>query len=166
MQIVLIAAVSENNVIAKNGEMPWRLSSDLKYFKNQTWGLPVFMGRMTLESFGKGKPLPGRLNIVWTHNPDYKPEGVVVVSSFSDAQFVANEKDYNVIMVIGGGQVYAQTIDKANKLLITKVHKKIANGDTFFPEIDPDKWKLTSNQDFPSDEKNSDPYSFQVWERK
>lgn len=166
MKIILIAAVSENNVIAKNGEMPWKLSSDLKYFKNQTWGLPVLMGRKTLESFGNGQPLPGRLNIVLTHNPDYKPDGIVVVSSLKDAQFVAQAKDYNVLMVIGGGQIYEQTIDKADKLMVTKVHKTIADGDTFFPEIDAKKWKLVSNEDFPADEKNSDAYSFQVWEKK
>ncbi len=166
MQIVLIAAVSENNVIAKDGEMPWHLSSDLKYFKNQTWGLPVFMGRKTFVSFGGGKPLPGRINIVLTHNGDYKVDGMVNVPSFADAQFVAKEKDYNVLMVIGGGEIYAQTIDKADRLLITRVHKVVENGDTFFPEIDPKKWKLTSNQDFPADDKNSDAYSFQVWERK
>ncbi|MFT4203852.1 MAG: dihydrofolate reductase [Chitinophagaceae bacterium] len=166
MQIILIAAVSENNVIAKDGEMPWHLSSDLKYFKNQTWGLPVFMGRKTMDAFGKGKALPGRLNIVLTHNPDYNADGVVTVASFKDAQFVAKEKDYNVLMVIGGGQIYAQTIDKAYKLLITRVHKTIEDGDTLFPEIDPKKWKLTSSQDFPADEKNTDAYSFQVWERK
>lgn len=166
MDIVLIAAVSENNVIAKDGVMPWQLSSDLKYFKNQTWGLPVLMGRRTLESFGGGKPLPGRLNIVLTHNPDYQPDSIVTVSSFADAQFIAKEKDYNVLMVIGGGQIYAQTIERANKLLITRVHKTIENGDTFFPEIDSKKWKLTSNEDFPADGKNSDAYSFQVWERK
>jgi len=165
MQIVLIAAVSENNVIAKDGEMPWRLPADLKYFKNQTWALPVYMGRKTFDSFG-GKPLPGRLNLVLTHNADYKADGMVTVASFADAQFVAKEKDYNVLMVIGGGQIYAQTIDKADKLLVTRVHKTIENGDTFFPEIDIKKWKLTSSQDFPADEKNSDPYSFQVWERK
>lgn len=166
MQVVLIAAVSENNVIAKDGEMPWKLSSDLKYFKNQTWGLPVLMGRKTLDAFGGGKPLPGRLNIILTHNKDLNPDGVVIVTSLKDAEFIAQQNDYNVLMVIGGGQIYSQTIDKADKLLVTRVHKTIENGDTFFPTIDEKKWKLTSNQDFPADAKNSDPYSFQVWERK
>lgn len=166
MQLVIIVAASENNVIGKDGGMPWKLSSDLKYFKNMTWGLPVLMGRNTFQSFGNGKPLPGRLNFVLTHNKDYRPEGVVVVNSIDDAVFVAREKDYKIIMIIGGGEIYRQLLPKVDKVLLTRVHKTVTDGDTFFPPLDAVQWQLVSNQDFPADDKNSDSYSFQVWEKK
>lgn len=165
MELIIIVAASENNAIGKDGGMPWKLSSDLKYFKNMTWGLPVLMGSRTFQSFGHGKPLPGRLNIVLTRKKDFQPDGVAVVNSIDDAIFIAKEKDYKQLMVIGGGEIYKLLLPKADKILLTRVHKTVAGADTFFPELDAKKWKMTAAQDFPADEKNSDPYSFQVWEK-
>jgi dihydrofolate reductase len=162
--ISLIAAAAKNNAIGKDGDMPWRLSNDLKYFKNITWGLPVVMGRKTFESFGKGKPLPGRKNIILTRQPDFQPEGVVTVKSAEDAIFLVNEMDIKEMMVIGGGEIYRLFFEKAKRIYLTRVDAE-PEADTFFPDVDPAVWKLVSQKDHEADAKNDHNYSFQVWER-
>jgi dihydrofolate reductase len=162
--ISLIAAAAKNNAIGKDGDMPWRLSNDLKYFKNITWGLPVVMGRKTFESFGKGKPLPGRKNIILTRQKDLNPEGVVTVQSVEDAIFLVNEMDVKEMMVIGGGEIYRLFLEKANRIYLTRVDAE-PEADTFFPEMDMKEWKLVSQKDHEADAKNDHNYSFQVWER-
>lgn len=164
MIISLIAAAAKNNAIGKDGDMPWRLSNDLKYFKNITWGLPVVMGRKTFESFGKGKPLPGRKNIILTRQPDFQPEGVVTVKSAEDAIFLVNEMDIKEMMVIGGGEIYRLFFEKAKRIYLTRVDAE-PEADTFFPDVDPAVWKLVSQKDHEADAKNDHNYSFQVWER-
>src|SRR5215203_4966701 len=104
MNISLVVAASTNNVIGKNGKMPWHLPNDLKHFKNITWAMPVIMGRKTFESMGK--PLPGRKNIIITRQNDYKPEGVIITASFNDAVAAAKETDAKDVFVIGGGEIY------------------------------------------------------------
>jgi dihydrofolate reductase len=163
MKISLIVAASTNNAIGKGGKMPWHLPNDLKHFKNTTWAMPVIMGRKTFESMGK--PLAGRKNIVITRQEGYKPEGAVAVQSLSDALFLANEMDVKEIFVIGGGEIYKMAWEKANRIYLTRVKMEAADADTFFPEIDPQEWKLVSQKDFEGDEKNSYPHSFQTWER-
>jgi len=164
MIISLIVAAAKNNAIGKDGDMPWHLSNDLKYFKNVTWGMPVVMGRKTFESFGHGKPLKGRKNIILTRQKDLKPDGVVVVNTINDAMFVAKEMDVNELMVIGGGEVYRLFFEKANRIYLTRVDAE-PEADTFFPALDPQIWKLVSQKDHEADEKNDHNYSFQVWER-
>lgn len=165
MIISLVVAASENNAIGKNNTLLWHLPNDLKFFKNITWAMPVAMGRKSFESIGS-KPLNGRLNIVITRQKDFEAPGAVVVSSLKDAVFIAGEHDYNELMVLGGGEIYKDAITSADKIYITRVHAVFEDADTFFPEIDTRKWVLTSNQDFPVDEKHAYPYSFQVWERR
>lgn len=165
MIISLVVAASENNAIGKNNKLLWHLPNDLKFFKNVTWAMPVAMGRKSFESIGS-KPLNGRLNIVITRQKDFEAPGAVVVSSLKDAVFIAGEHDYNELMVLGGGEIYKEAITNADKIYITRVHAVFEDADTFFPEIDTRKWVLTSNQDFPVDEKHAYPYSFQVWEKK
>jgi dihydrofolate reductase len=162
--ISLIVAAAKNNAIGKDGDMPWHLSNDLKYFKNMTWGMPIVMGRKTFETFGKGNPLPGRKNIVLTRQADLKAEGVVVVKKAEDALLLAKEMDVNELMVIGGGEIYKLFFEKANRIYITRVDAE-PDADTFFPEIDPKEWKLVSKKDHEADAKNDHNYSFQVWER-
>lgn len=140
--IVLVAAIADNGVIGRNNTLPWRLSSDLRRFKALTLDKPVVMGRKTYLSIGK--PLPGRTNIVVTRDPNFAAEGVIVAHSVAAALAAAQEdarrRGANEIMVIGGTDVFAQTMDLADRLEITHVHAK-PEGDTFMPPIDERLWR-------------------------
>ena len=162
MIISLIVAAAKNNVIGKNGEMPWYLPEDLKYFKNTTWGMPIIMGRKTFESFKKH--LPGRKNIVITRQSDWKADGAVTVKSLDDALFLANETDAKEAFVIGGGEIYRLAFERTKRIYLTRVDAE-PEGDTFFPALDETIWRLVSKKDHPADEKNKYGISFQVWER-
>ncbi len=162
MIITLVVAAARNNAIGKDNKLLWHLPNDMRYFKNVTWGFPVVMGRKTFEALGK--PLTGRKNIVLTRQPDWKADGVVAVKSFDDALLLANEMDVKELMVIGGGEIYSALIDKARRIHLTRVNADL-EGDTFFPEIDPKKWKLVSQKNYEADAKHAYNYSFQVWER-
>jgi len=165
MIISLVVAASENNAIGKDNKLLWRLPNDLKFLKNITWAMPVAMGRKSFESIDS-QPLNGRVNIVITRQKDFKAPGAVVVGSLNDAIIVAREHDYNELMVLGGGEIYKEAMPKADRIYITRVHAVFEDADTFFPEIDTNKWELTSNEDFQVDEKHAYPYSFQVWNKK
>ncbi len=162
MIITLVVAAARNNAIGKDNKLLWHLPNDMRYFKNVTWGFPVVMGRKTFEALGK--PLTGRKNIVLTRQPDWKADGVVAVKSFDDALLLANEMGVKELMVIGGGEIYNALIDKARRIHLTRVNADL-EGDTFFPEIDPKKWKLVSQKNYEADAKHAYNYSFQVWER-
>lgn len=166
MIISLIAAASTNNVIGKDNKLLWHLPNDMKFFRNTTWGLPVVMGRKTYDALA-GEPLPGRFNFVITRNGGWDPHNdkVKVVSSLESAIEGARETDCKETFVIGGGEIYEQSMSIANKIYLTRVHT-VVEGDAFFPVIDESVWLLTSNLDFPVDEKHAYAYSFQVWERK
>lgn len=166
MNISLVVAAAENNAIGKNNDMLWHLPNDLKYFKNITWGMPVLMGRKTFESFGNGKPLPGRANIILTRKKEYQPQGTVVVRNLEDAFFFVTENDFKELMVIGGGEVYNLLLPKANKIYLTRVHQSFIDADTYFPAIDEKKWKVTSIRNCNADAKHAYDYSFEVWELK
>ncbi|MBK8611577.1 MAG: dihydrofolate reductase [Chitinophagaceae bacterium] len=163
MTITLIVAAAENNAIGKNNELPWHLPNDLKFFKNTTWGMPVIMGRKTFEAVNK--PLPGRFNIVITRQADWTADKVTVVKDLNEALEKAAETNCNEAFVIGGGEIYKQAFDMADKIYLTRVHTEI-DGDTFFPEVDENKWQLISKQEFEADEKHAFAYSFQTWTRK
>ena len=166
MIISLIVAASENNVIGKNNQLLWRLPNDTKFFKNTTWGMPVIMGRKTFESL-KNEPLPGRFNIVITRQKDWKPDNdkAQVASTLQNAIELSEQTDCKEVFVIGGGQIYAESISIADKIYMTRVHT-VVDGDAYFPIINEKEWKLESNTDFPADEKNQYAYSFQLWRRK
>lgn len=143
--ISLIAAVSSNNVIGHANNLPWHIPEDLEYFKRLTKGKIVLMGRRTWESIPeKFRPLPKRKNIVITRQLNYPtPAGVEVWANIDEALAAhANEK----IMVIGGGEIYGQTIDRADTLYITRIRRDFA-GDTFFPKIDPAIWQEAERED-------------------
>ena len=161
----IVVAASTNNAIGKNNQLLWHLPDDLKFFKNVTWGMPVLMGRKTYESLGN-KPLNGRVNMILTTQKNFKREGVVTVNKIKDAIFFAGEHDYKELMILGGANVYSQTIGDANKIYITRVHHVFEDADAFFPVIDENKWKLVSNQDFSKDDKHAYDYSFQLWMRR
>ena len=166
MLISLLVAVSENNVIGKNNQLLWNLPNDMKFFKNTTWAMPVIMGRKTFESF-KGDALPGRFNIVITRQQNWQQENklIKIVNNLEQAIEFALQTDCKEAFVIGGGQVYAESIRVAARIYLTRVHANF-EGDTFFPEIDLKEWRLVSNIDFAKDEKHAYDYSFQIWERQ
>jgi dihydrofolate reductase len=161
MIISLVVAASENNVIGKDNKLLWHLPNDMRFFKNTTWAMPVIMGRKTFDSLGK--PLTGRTNIVITRQKNWKADGVKVVKSLDQGIIVAAETDAREAFVIGGGEIFNQSIQRAQKIFLTRVHTVI-EGDTFFPEVNEKHWKLMSNLDFEADEKHAFAYSFQIWE--
>ncbi len=162
MIITLVVAAAKNNAIGKNNKLLWHLPNDMRYFKNVTWGMPVVMGRKTFEALGK--PLAGRKNIVMTKQAGWKQEGVVVIKSFEDALLLAKEMDVKELMVIGGGEIYSAVIDKARRIHMTRVNAEF-EADTFFPEIDPNTWKLVSAKKYEADERHQYSYAFEVWEK-
>lgn len=159
--ISLVVAVSENNAIGKNNQLLWHLPNDLKFFKNTTWGGVVIMGRKTFESVNK--PLPGRTNIVITKQVNWTSENVIVVNSIEVAIQKAKDLNFKDIFIIGGGEIYKESMSIADKIYLTKVHTTI-EGDTYFPELQLSQWKMISNNDFYADEKHAFDYSFQEWE--
>ena len=147
--------MAENRVIGINNTLPWRLPADLKHFRQLTTGHAVIMGRRNYESIGK--PLPERTNIVVTQNPHYQAPGCVVVHSIDDAlQRAANDPE---IFIIGGAKIYAQTLDRADRLYLTLVHATVP-GDTYFPEFNRAEWIEHGKERHEADEKNSYAYSF------
>lgn len=160
----LVVAASTNNAIGKNNQLLWHLPNDLKFFKNVTWAMPVAMGRKTFESFNSS-PLKGRLNIIITRQNNLQLQGAAVVNSLQEATRLAEQNDYNELMIIGGGTVYKEAISSADKIYITRVHHIFNDADTFFPEISTDKWKLVSNADYSKDDKHAFDYNFQLWVR-
>jgi dihydrofolate reductase len=158
--ISIIVAVSTNNVIGRQGELPWRLSDDLKHFKAVTMGKPIIMGRKTWESIGR--PLPGRQNIVITRQLGFQAEGCDVVTSIEEGIVVAG--DVEEVMVIGGSQVYDLALPVTERLYLTRVHAEI-EGDAFFPEIDLTEWRLISDEPHDADERNEYPHSFRTYRR-
>jgi dihydrofolate reductase len=165
MIISLVAAVSENNVIGKDNQLLWNLPNDTKFFKNTTWAMPVIMGRKTFESLNN-KPLTGRFNIIITRNPlNIKTDGHVrIAASLDEAIAIAKETDAKEAFIVGGGQIYAESLPIADKIVLTRVHA-IVQGDAYFPEFGENDWKLFSRLDFPTDEKHQYAYSFEVWDR-
>ena len=169
MSVAIIVAIAENGVIGRDNGMPWRLSTDMRRFKALTMGKPIIMGRKTWESFPR-RPLPGRLNIVISRDPAYRAEGAETVTSLDDALTLARAKarcmsGADEICIIGGGEIYRQAIDVADRLYVTHV---LANpeGDTRFPPIDPATWEQVSVEDHPAGEKDSHATRFAIYARR
>lgn len=155
--IKIIVAMSENRVIGNNNELIWRLSSDLKRFKELTTEHSVVMGRKTYESIGR--PLPNRRNIIISRQPDYLVDDCEIVSSLEEALLLTNSDCF----IIGGGEIYKQSLEIVDKIYLTLVHKEF-EGDTKFPELNKE-WVEVSREDFDSDEKNEYNYSFIEYDR-
>ena len=156
----IIAAISENNVLGKENKLLWRLPADLKRLKSLTMGHHLIMGRKTFESLGK--PLPGRPHIIITRQKNYSPEGVTVVNSLEKA--IELVKDDIQPFIFGGGEIYTLALPYVKKIYITKVHANF-DGDTFFPHLKNEEWKLTDCQKFEPDEKNLFSYSYLEYDR-
>lgn len=159
--ITLIAAVAENNALGKDNQLLWHLPDDFKRFKNITSWHYIIMGRKTFESFPK--PLPNRTHIIITRQKNYTAENCIVVDSLQKAIDFSPKGEE--LFVIGGGEIYNQSIEIADKLDITRVHHTF-DADTFFPEIDLDEWKLTSEEFHPKDERHQFDFTFQTYLRK
>jgi dihydrofolate reductase len=153
-RVVMVAAVAANRVIGRGGDIPWSLPEDLRHFRATTRGNTVLMGRRTYESIGH--PLPYRTNVVVTRDPDWSADGVFVVHSVRDGVERAQDFEGDV-MVIGGGQVYADALDLADTQVLTEVHQS-PEGDTFYPDFDRREWRETRRE-------RGDGFDFVWWER-
>jgi len=163
MKISLVAAVAENNAIGKNNGLLWHLPADFKHFKNTTTGHYILMGRKTFESFPK--PLPNRTHLIITRNTDRAvPENCFIFSSVKDALQFARDQDQEVVYVIGGGEIYRETIGIANELIITHVEASFEDADAFFPEIT-EEWKPISEDLFKADARNDYNFTITVYGR-
>lgn len=160
MTLSLIVATSLNSVIGKENQLPWHLPADLAWFRQNTTGKPVIMGRKTFESIGR--PLPKRTNIVLSRQP-FEHEGVVWKNSLESA--VGFAKDFEEIMLIGGGELFKQYLPKADKLYLTQIQAEI-EGDTFFPELNWDEWHIEFETYRPTDEQNQYDCRFLILTRK
>jgi dihydrofolate reductase len=165
--VAMIAAVAENGVIGLDGGIPWRIPSDFAHFKRMTMGKPMIMGRKQYESVGK--PLPGRTNIVVSRQPGYQPHGVLVFptleAALDHAQVIAKTDGASEVMVIGGGEIYAQAMPFADRLYISHVALR-PEGDSLFPEIAEDDWQDTGGIEIEPNPKDSAAFRVRIYERR
>jgi dihydrofolate reductase len=165
--LVHVVAVAENGVIGAKGGLPWRAKADLRKFRAVTMGKPLVMGRKTYESIGR--PLDGRDNIVVSRQADFRPEGVIVASSLDEALAIADEhakaRGVDEICVIGGGEIFADTLASASRLHVTHIGA-LREGDTVFPEISPTEWSEVSREPLPSSEGDDVEAVYVVYEKR
>ncbi len=159
--ISLVAAIGKNNELGKGNDLLWKFPADQKFFRETTEGHPILMGRKTFESIGRA--LPKRRNIIITRDKNYKFPGTEVVHSLEEAlALVKNEKE---VFVIGGAEIFRQSMDIADRLYITHFAAEDKNADVFFPEIIPVVWNEVSHQEMEPDKDNPIPYTFSVYEK-
>jgi dihydrofolate reductase len=159
----LIVAMDEQNGIGYRGALPWKLSTDLKRFKQLTMGHHIIVGRKTFESIGR--PLPGRQVIVVTHRSGYNPEGVLVAHSVERAIEMAHQNNESEAFICGGAQIYGEMIGRAERIYLTQVHAKV-DSDTFFPEFSREGWEVVESVGHAADEKNQYSFALMVLERR
>lgn len=165
MRVTLVAAVAENGVIGRDGTLPWRLSADLRRFRELTTGHHVVMGRRTWESIGR--PLPGRTNVVLSRDPFFRPEdeSVVVEPSLEDALARARRAGETELFVIGGAEVYALALPVADRIELTRVAARV-EGDVRFPPLDPTEWSEHAVGSHPADDRNEHAFAFVTLDRR
>ena len=162
MRISLIVAMSTGGVIGAGGDLPWRLSADLRRFKALTMGNHIVMGRKTYESIGRA--LPGRTMIVVTRQSNYAAEFATVVHSLAEAIDVARAAGDEEAFIIGGGEIYQQSLPLVERIYLTRVNAHV-DGDTYFPELDLSRWRLIEHEEHDADAKNEFPFRFEIYER-
>ncbi len=162
MILSIIAAIGKNNELGKKNQLLWSLPADMKHFKETTSGHTVIMGQKTYESIGR--PLPNRKNIVLSRKKGFKAEGVEISDSL-EKTIASLKNSKEEVFIIGGGQIYKQSMDFADKLYITHVDMADKDADTFFPEIIPILWNEVSHEEHKKDEKNPHDYTFSVYEK-
>lgn len=167
VKIAMIAGVAENGVIGSDQTIPWRVPSDMAFFKQTTMGKPIVMGRKQFETVGK--PLPGRTNIVITRQRHYQPDGVLVFhdidAALAQARQIAEADGVDEIMIIGGGELYAQLMDRADRLYITHIDLSPA-GDVRFPAIAPEQWTVVDLPEVAPSPRDEASYRVKVYERR
>lgn len=167
MKVSLVAAVARNGVIGVGGALAWRISDDLKWFKKVTMGKPVIMGRKTFESIGK--PLPGRDNIVITRSREFSVQGVIVARdidyALSRAEECAAQRETDEICIIGGGEIYAQTLARADRIYLTRVDA-VVDGDVFFPRLDSREWTERRESACEKNDRNQHACEFFILDRR
>lgn len=163
MRISAIVAVSNNRAIGVDNDLPWHMPADLKYFKETTRGHHVLMGRKSFDSVGR--PLPGRTNIVVTRNPAFYHTGVHVVHSITDGLLMAEQAKVEELFILGGSNIYAQTVHLWTSLYITRIDVDIEGATAFFPEMDMSGWTLVSQDKHKADENNPHDYRFELYQR-
>ncbi len=161
--IAIIAAASENNVIGREGKLPWHLPDDLKYFKEMTEGHPLIMGRKTFESLPR--LLPDRRHIIVTRDQTYDAKGAEEASSLDEAIMFAGKDGAEKVFIIGGGEIFRQSMDRADVVYMTRVHAWIA-GDSMFPDVSPVAWEETKRIEHPADAKHKFSFTFLTYTRK
>ncbi|MGP7815969.1 dihydrofolate reductase [Niallia sp. 01092] len=161
--ISLIVAMDQNNVIGYKNELPWHLPEDLKYFKKVTTGHPIVMGRKTRDSIGRN--LPNRENVILTKNEQFKCEDCTILHSMEELKAWSETKNEEEIFIIGGAEIFKETLNIADRLYITKIDEAY-QGDTYFPDLDWSNWKIISEEKGIKDEKNNVDYTFFIYERK
>lgn len=160
--IVIIAAAGQNNELGKDNDLLWHLPDDFKRFKSLTTGHYIIMGRKTFESFPK--PLPNRTHVIITRNENYNvPEGCIVVNSLKKAMDYCPENQ--TLYIIGGGEIYKQSMDIATSIELTRVHNSF-EADTFFPEIEPNEWEKIQSEFHDKDEKHQHSFTFETYTKK
>lgn len=159
MRLSAIVAMAANRVIGAGNQLPWRLPADLARFKRLTMGHTLVLGRKTYESIGR--PLPGRTFIVVTRQRDYAPAGVTVAHSVDDALALARARGDDEVFIAGGADLYAQTMDRIDRLYLTRLEREVP-GDTYFPEVDLSGWRLVEEEQHPEGEL---PFAFLTYER-
>ena len=164
MIVSAIAAHSSNRVIGVGNQLPWHLPADMRYFMRTTKGHHVLMGRKTYESMGT--PLKNRTNIVVTSNPFFVGTSLIVVHSLEEGIRIAKENGEEELFIIGGAQIYAQSMHLLDKLYITEIVLEVDEGDAFFPEFNLQDWVLESEEEHSPDEKNQHPFVFRVYKKK
>ena len=163
MRISFLVAVASNGVIGRDGKLPWHLSNDLKRLKNLSMGHHIIMGRKTWDEIGR-RPLPGRPHVIVSRSPIASQENVVGVATIDEA-FAAIPPSEDEVFILGGAEIFRQTLHRADRMYITQVHADVA-GDTYFPDFDDvNEWRLVDREDFEADAKNDYPYSFLTYER-
>ena len=166
MIISMIAAVAKNKVIGKDNDLIWRLPDDMKYFMETTKDHFVIMGRKNYESIPhKFRPLPFRTNIIVTRQSDYKADDCLIVDSIEKAIDYSKEQGQEEVFIIGGGQIYAQSLELANKLYITEIKEKF-DGDTYFPTYDKCAWEEVSRIPHDKDDRHNHEFDFVTYDRK
>lgn len=166
MIVSLIAAVSRNNVIGKDNDLPWNLPDDMKYFMQTTSRHHVIMGRKNYESIPeKFRPLPSRVNIVVTRKRDYEAPGCHVVHSLEDAFAIPMQSEQEEVFVIGGADIFRQSLPYADRLYLTEIHAEV-EGDILFPEFDRSEWKELSRVPHEADDRHRYPFDFVVYEHR
>ena len=161
--VIMIAAASLNDVLGRDGDLPWRMPSDLRRFKARTSGHPIIMGRVTYDTLNE--PLPNRTNIVVTRQADWSSPGALRADSLEQALVIAAESPGSEeVFIAGGAKIYALAHDRADRVELTRVHLDV-EGDTFWPALDTAVWRMVSNDPLNPHERDQAPATLEVWER-